>query len=81
MPDCSWNKILRHLKNHIVITVWLTAVWRHWERSIRNGNKSAAFRVKFQAKDRTLTESEVNSIHTKIVKLLENRFGGKIRAS
>lgn len=48
---------------------------------IGGGNKSVAFRVKIQPMDRTLTEAEVNSIHTKIVKLLENRFGGKIRAS
>jgi phenylalanyl-tRNA synthetase beta chain len=46
---------------------------------IGEGNKSVAFRVKIQSMDRTLTDAEVNSIHTKIVKLLENRFGGKIR--
>ncbi|HEY5997516.1 MAG TPA: phenylalanine--tRNA ligase subunit beta [Candidatus Deferrimicrobiaceae bacterium] len=45
------------------------------------GQKSVAFRVRIQPSDRTLTDAEVHSIHTKIVKLLENRFGGKIRAS
>ncbi len=45
------------------------------------GKKSVAFRIRIQAEDRTLTESEVHSIHTKIVKLLENRFGGTIRTS
>jgi len=48
---------------------------------IEKGSKSVAFRVKIQPFDRTLTDVEVNSIHTKIVKLLENRFGGKIRTS
>ena len=48
---------------------------------IGEGKKSAAFRVKIQPQDRTLTDNEVNSIHTKIVNLLENRFGGKIRTS
>jgi phenylalanyl-tRNA synthetase beta chain len=48
---------------------------------IGEGNKSVAFRVKIQPLDRTLTDAEVNSIHTKIVNLLENRFGGKIRTS
>jgi phenylalanyl-tRNA synthetase beta chain len=48
---------------------------------IGEGSKSVAFRVKIQPLDRTLTDAEVNSIHTKIVKLLENRFGGKIRSS
>jgi phenylalanyl-tRNA synthetase beta chain len=45
------------------------------------GRKSVAFRVRIQAEDRTLTDAEVHSIHTKIVNLLENRFGGAIRAS
>lgn len=48
---------------------------------IGEGNKSVAFRVRIQPMDRTLTDADVNSIHTKIVKLLENRFGGKIRSS
>jgi phenylalanyl-tRNA synthetase beta chain len=48
---------------------------------IGEGNKSVAFRVRIQPQDRTLTDSEVHSIHTKVVNLLENRFGGKIRSS
>jgi len=48
---------------------------------IGEGNKSVAFRVRIQPLDRTLTDTEVHSIHTKIVKLLENRFAGKIRTS
>jgi phenylalanyl-tRNA synthetase beta chain len=48
---------------------------------IGEGNKSVAIRLKLQSGERTLTDSEVHSIHTKIVKLLENRFGGKIRTS
>ena len=45
------------------------------------GRKSVAFRVRIQAEDRTLTDAEVHSIHTKVVNLLENRFGGTIRTS
>jgi phenylalanyl-tRNA synthetase beta chain len=45
------------------------------------GRKSVAFRVRIQAEDRTLTDADVHSIHTKIVNLLENRFGGSIRIS
>jgi phenylalanyl-tRNA synthetase beta chain len=48
---------------------------------IGSGNKSVGIRVKFQPSDRTLTEADVHSIHTKIVDLLENRFGGKIRTT
>ena len=48
---------------------------------IGEGNKSVGIRVKLQSLDRTLTEAEVHSIHSKIVNLLENRFGGRIRTS
>ncbi|RJP21578.1 MAG: phenylalanine--tRNA ligase subunit beta [Deltaproteobacteria bacterium] len=48
---------------------------------IGEGKKSVAIRVKLQPSDRTLTDADVNSIHTKIVNLLENRFGGKIRTA
>ncbi len=48
---------------------------------IGEGSKSVAFRIRIQPQERTLTDADVNSIHTKIVKLLENRFGGKIRSS
>ncbi|MHB8940682.1 MAG: phenylalanine--tRNA ligase subunit beta, partial [Desulfobacteria bacterium] len=48
---------------------------------IGDGYKSVGIRVKLQSLDRTLTEAEVHSIHSKIVNLLENRFGGKIRTS
>jgi phenylalanyl-tRNA synthetase beta chain len=48
---------------------------------IGTGRKSVAIRVKLQPSDRTLTEAEVHSIQNKIVNLLENRFGGKIRTA
>jgi phenylalanyl-tRNA synthetase beta chain len=48
---------------------------------IGSGNKSVGIRVKFQPSDRTLTEADVHSIHTKVVDLLENRFGGRIRTT
>ena len=48
---------------------------------IGEGKKSIAIRVKLQTPDRTLTDSEVHSIQTKIANLLENRFGGRIRTS
>jgi len=48
---------------------------------IGKGSKSVGIRVKYQPVDRTLTDADVHSIHTKIVDLLENRFGGRIRTT
>jgi len=45
------------------------------------GLKSVGIRLKLQPSDKTLTDADVNSIHTKVVDLLENRFGGKIRTT
>ena len=45
------------------------------------GLKSVGMRMKLQPSDKTLTDADVNSIHTKVVDLLENRFGGKIRTT
>jgi phenylalanyl-tRNA synthetase beta chain len=47
---------------------------------IEAGKKSVAFRVRLQSPERTLTDVEVERIHTNILKLLENRFGGRLRA-
>jgi phenylalanyl-tRNA synthetase beta chain len=47
---------------------------------IEAGKKSVAFRVRLQSPERTLTDVEVERIHSNILKLLENRFGGRLRA-
>lgn len=47
---------------------------------IGDGKKSVAFRVRIQPTERTLTEEEVQGIHSNIVELLKNRFGGRIRS-
>ena len=48
---------------------------------IGEGLKSVGIRLKLQPLDKTLTDADVNSIHTKVVDLLENRFGGRIRTT
>ncbi len=48
---------------------------------IGKGLKSVGIRLKLQPSDKTLTDADVHSIHTKVVDLLENRFGGRIRTA
>jgi phenylalanyl-tRNA synthetase beta chain len=48
---------------------------------IGKGLKSVGIRMKLQPSDKTLTDADVHSIHTKVVDLLENRFGGRIRTA
>lgn len=46
---------------------------------IPQGKKSLAFSIEYQRKDRTLTDEEVNSSHSSIIKALEEKFSAKLR--
>ncbi len=43
------------------------------------GRKSLTFALTYRADDRTLTDEEVNSIHTQVVEQLRQRFGAQLR--
>jgi phenylalanyl-tRNA synthetase beta chain len=47
---------------------------------IPNGKKSLAYRVSYRADDRTLTDSEVNDLHQKLVDQLGKTFGAERRS-
>jgi phenylalanyl-tRNA synthetase beta chain len=49
-------------------------------KSIPKGKKSLAFTVRYRAGDRTLTDSEVNELHSKIVKNLEDSLKAELRS-
>jgi phenylalanyl-tRNA synthetase beta chain len=48
---------------------------------IKEGHKSAAFELKFQADDRTLTDQEVNRRFNQIVKHLKEEYSAEIRGN
>jgi len=48
---------------------------------IKEGHKSAAFELKFQAEDRTLTDEEVNERFNKIVDYLAEEYSAEIRGN
>ncbi len=48
-------------------------------KPIPPGKKSLAFRLKYQAGDRTLTDREVNQLHQKVTDFLIDRCGGMLR--
>jgi len=45
----------------------------------KTGKKSQCYRINYQSMDRNLTNSEINSIHDKVVEDLVNRFKVEIR--
>ena len=52
---------------------------RYEGRGVPEGRTSLAFRLVFQRADRTLTDEEVAAATDRVVRVLERRFGGKLR--
>ena len=48
-------------------------------KPVPSGKKSLAFRLKYQAGDRTLTDREVNQLHQKVTDLLIDRYAAILR--
>lgn len=47
---------------------------------IPEGKKSLALSIRYRARDRTLTDTEVNALHSKIIKTLEDSLKAQLRA-
>jgi phenylalanyl-tRNA synthetase beta chain len=48
-------------------------------QSIASGKKSVALALTYRAKDRTLTDEEVNRVHTALVEAVRTRLGAELR--
>jgi len=48
-------------------------------KGVPEGKKSLAFRVRYRAADRTLTDEEVNKAHGRIVRALEHKLSAQLR--
>ena len=53
---------------------------RYEGAQVEAGSCSQAFRLRYRATDRTLTDGEVDGAHQKVVASLESRFGAKLRS-
>lgn len=55
-------------------------IFDHYKgKNIPTGKKSLAFTIRYRAKDRTLTEAEVENIHQAIVRYITSETGGALR--
>ncbi|MBU5485476.1 phenylalanine--tRNA ligase subunit beta [Clostridium sp. MSJ-11] len=48
-------------------------------KQIEEGKKSVAYSIVYRLENKTLTDGEVNKVHDKIVRTLENRLGATLR--
>ena len=46
-----------------------------------DGGRSVAYRLTFQAEDRTLTDEEINTVHARVAEAVSARFGITLRGS
>jgi phenylalanyl-tRNA synthetase beta chain len=53
---------------------------RYEGAQVEEGCCSQAFRLRYRAPERTLTDGEVDAAHQKVVATLESRFGAKLRS-
>jgi phenylalanyl-tRNA synthetase beta chain len=61
----------------LVDEIWIFDLYRG--KNIPTGRKSLAFGIKYRLPDRTLTDEEVNEVHTRIAASLQKRFGAELR--
>lgn len=61
----------------IVESVNLFDIYRG--KQIPEGKKSIAYNITYRRGDRTLTDEEVNKVHDKILRTLENKLGAQLR--
>lgn len=63
--------------NHLIESVALFDIYSG--KSIPPDKKSLAFTIRFRSPDRTLTDREVDEVHTRIVRALSDRLNAELR--
>ncbi len=72
------KQLISRLGHDIICSVILFDLYRG--ESIPGGHKSMAFRLRYQSDDRTLTDEEVQGIHSEVLEALSREFGASIRS-
>jgi phenylalanyl-tRNA synthetase beta chain len=78
--NCSGDKIkhlISRLGHDIIASVILFDMYRG--ESIPEGRQSMAFRIRYQSEDRTLTDDEVQEVHSRVVDALVKELGASMR--
>ncbi|MDQ7781536.1 MAG: phenylalanine--tRNA ligase subunit beta [Desulfomonilaceae bacterium] len=78
--NCSGDKIKRlisRLGHDIIGSVVLFDLYRG--ESIPEGYQSVAFRIRYQSEDRTLTDEEVQEVHSRVVEAVTTQLGAALR--
>lgn len=78
--NCSGDQIkhlISRLGHDIIASVVLFDLYRG--ESIPDGYQSVAFRIRYQSEDRTLTDEEVQEVHSRVVEAVTSELGAALR--
>lgn len=74
--------VMEHLRSYPTGLIEEVSVFDCYKgKNIPEGKKSLAFAVRYRAKDRTLTDSEIEELHTRLVAFIVERTGGTVRGA
>jgi phenylalanyl-tRNA synthetase beta chain len=76
-PAAAIVQTIRELSSDLLEDVTVFDVYEG--QSIAAGKKSIALALRYRAKDRTLTDEEVNRVHTALVEAARTRLGAELR--
>ncbi len=71
------KRLISRSGHDIITSVILFDLFRG--ESIREGHKSMAFRIRYQSEERTLTDEEVQEVHSRVVETLIREVGATLR--
>ena len=78
IPAAQVEALIRQVGGRLLTTVELFDVFRGDQ--LGSGKKSLAYRLTYQAADRTLTDQEVSQVRHRILKRLEQELAAKLRS-
>jgi phenylalanyl-tRNA synthetase beta chain len=78
VPAVKVRDLIAQTGSPLVRSVELFDVYRG--EQVGEASKSLAYRLTYQADDRTLTDKEVAKVRTKIVRRLERELGASLRS-
>lgn len=71
------HDIIKKIGGNMVETIKLFDIYKG--KQIPEGKKSVAYSIIYRQENRTLTDAEVNKVHERIVKTLEQNLGAQLR--
>ena len=72
------EKAIRNVNSDLIESINLFDIYSG--KPIPKGKKSLAFSIRYRAGDRTLTDNEVNQLHSKVLKSLEESLKAELRS-